>query len=145
MARHRATDGTEAEEGDASHGFRIWWARKFVGGGRRVNGPDGVASRTFAGDYISRTSMPPRETMPDRRSRTIARLTIGGLTSVHAVRAVFTALAGVQGVVHADVNRHGAVVEHDGTVAEAALRDAVSLAGFALSGIVEERRVLPIV
>ena len=116
-----------------------------MAGGRCVNGARGAASSSVAGDYISRTSMPARETVSDRRPHTIARLTIRGLTSVHAVRAVYTALAGVDGVVHADVNRHGAVVEHDGTATEATLRDAVSLAGFELSAMAEERRVLPIV
>ena len=74
--------------------------------------------------------------------RTIARLTIRGMSSVHAARAIFTALAGVAGVSQADVGRGGAVVEHDGSVTGAALREAVELAGFEVAGITEERRVL---
>ena len=77
--------------------------------------------------------------------RTIARLTIRGMSSVHAARAIFTALAGVEGVSHADVGRGGAVVEHDGRVTEAALREAVALAGFELIAITEERRVLRVI
>jgi copper chaperone CopZ len=76
------------------------------------------------------------------RPHTIARLTIRGMTSVHAARAIFTALGGVAGVVHADVGRGGAVVEHDGTVTEAALRQAVALAGFDVEEVKEERRTL---
>jgi len=66
------------------------------------------------------------------------------MSSVHAARAIFTALAGVDGVTQADVGRGGAVVEHDGRVTEAALRDAVALAGFEVIAITEERRVLPL-
>ena len=76
--------------------------------------------------------------------RTIAHLTIRGMTSVHAARAIFTALGGVEGVVQADVNRGGAVVEHDGRASEAALREAVALAGFEVTEVREERRVLPL-
>lgn len=76
------------------------------------------------------------------RPRTIARLTIRGMSSVHASRAIFTSLAGVEGVTQADVGRGGAVVEHDGRASEAALRDAVALAGFEVLEFTEERRVL---
>jgi copper chaperone CopZ len=82
--------------------------------------------------------------MSDAQPRTIARLTISGITSVHAVRAIFTAFAGVDGVVRADVGRGGAVVEHDGTVTAGALEEAVRLAGFELIEIAEERRELPL-
>jgi copper chaperone CopZ len=77
-------------------------------------------------------------------SRTITHLTIRGMTSVHAARAIFTALAGVDGVVQADVNRGIAVVEHDGRATLTALREAVALAGFEVTGVREERRVLPV-
>ena len=82
--------------------------------------------------------------MPIPTPRTITHLTIRGMTSVHAARAIFTALAGVEGVLQADVNRGGAVVEHDGRATAAALRDAVALAGFEVTGLREERRVLPV-
>jgi len=83
--------------------------------------------------------------MSSPRSRTITRLTIRGMTSVHAARAIFTALAGIEGVELADVGRGIATVEHDGRATEAALREAVALAGFEVAEIREERRVLPIV
>ncbi len=83
--------------------------------------------------------------MSPPRSRTITRLTIRGMTSVHAARAIFTALAGVEGVALADVGRGIATIEHDGRVTEAALRAAVSLAGFEIVELREERRVLPVV
>jgi copper chaperone CopZ len=82
--------------------------------------------------------------MSDRRPHTIARIRIGGMSSVHAARAVFTALAGVDGVIKADVARGVAVVEHDGRVTEAALQDAVALAGFEVIAITDERRALPL-
>lgn len=74
--------------------------------------------------------------------RTIARLTIRGMSSVHAARAIFTALGGVDGVSRAEVGRGSATVEHNGLVTEAALREAVTLAGFEVVDISEERRVL---
>ena len=83
--------------------------------------------------------------MSSLRPRTITRLTIRGMTSVHAARAIFTALAGVEGVELADVGRGIATVEHDGRATEAALRAAVALAGFDVTEIREERRVLPVV
>jgi copper chaperone CopZ len=82
--------------------------------------------------------------MSDRRPRTIARLTIRGMSSVHGARAIFTSLAGVDGVTQADVARGTAVVAHDGSVTEAALRSAVELAGFEVVDFAEERRVLPV-
>ena len=68
-----------------------------------------------------------------------AHLTIAGMTAVHAVRAVYTAFAGVPGIVRADVTLGGATVEHDGTVSRAALEEAVAVAGFAVVGFREER------
>ena len=78
------------------------------------------------------------------RPRTITRLTIAGMTSVHAARAIFTALAGVDGIVLADVGHGSATVEHDGTVTRAALREAVAIAGYEVVEMREERRVLPL-
>jgi len=68
-----------------------------------------------------------------------AHLTIAGMTAVHAVRAVYTAFAGVPGIVRADVSLGGATVEHDGTVTRAMLTDAVAVAGFEVVGYREER------
>ena len=78
------------------------------------------------------------------RPHTIARVRIRGMSSVHATRAVYTSLAGVDGVITADVARGVAVVEHDGRVTETALREAVALAGFEVIAITAERRVLPL-
>ena len=72
-------------------------------------------------------------------------LTISGMAAVHAVRAVFTALAGVEGITRADVSLGRAVVEHDGRATPALLRQAVEIAGFEVEEVVEERRRLPMV
>jgi copper chaperone CopZ len=71
-------------------------------------------------------------------------LTIRGMTAVHAVRAVFTALSGVEGILRADVAMGRATVEHDGRATGDALRQAVEMAGFELTGIEESRRRLPL-
>ena len=54
-----------------------------------------------------------------------AHLTIAHMTAVHAVRAVYTAFAGVPGVRRAEVVMGGATVEHDGTVTRDMLAEAV--------------------
>lgn len=66
------------------------------------------------------------------------------LPSIHAVRAIYTALQGVEGIVRADVSRHGATIEHDGRATAARLRDAVANAGYELTEIIEERRSLAV-
>jgi copper chaperone CopZ len=68
-----------------------------------------------------------------------AHLTIDGMHAVHAVRAVYTAFAGVPGVVRADVALGRATVEHDGSATRAALEEAVALAGFSVRAFREER------
>jgi copper chaperone CopZ len=68
-----------------------------------------------------------------------AHLTIAGMHAVHAVRAVYTAFAGVPGVVRADVALGRATVEHDGSTTRAALEEAVALAGFRVTAFREER------
>jgi copper chaperone CopZ len=70
-----------------------------------------------------------------------AHLTIAGMTAVHAVRAVYTAFAGVPGIRRAEVVMGGATVEHDGTVTRAMLAEAVALAGCELIDVREERRL----
>jgi len=70
-----------------------------------------------------------------------AYLDIAGMTAVHAVRAVYTAFAGVPGVTRAEVTLGGATVEHDGRATRALLAEAVALAGFELVGWREERRL----
>lgn len=74
---------------------------------------------------------------------TIAR--IEGMRSVHCARAVFTALAAVPGITGAEVTVGRAEIEHDGRATEAAIRDAVALAGYELAETSEERqRTLPL-
>ena len=70
-------------------------------------------------------------------------LTIGGMLSVHAKHAVFTALSAVDGLVHAEVELGRAEVMHSGhalpVALEAAVREAVEAAGFEVLAV----RVLP--
>ncbi|HEY7407218.1 MAG TPA: hypothetical protein VH638_03055 [Gemmatimonadaceae bacterium] len=73
--------------------------------------------------------------------RTTIRL---NLPSVHAVRAVYTALQGVDGIVRAEVTRAEATMEHDGRATPEQLRDAVRAAGYEALEIVEERRRLTV-
>lgn len=70
-----------------------------------------------------------------------AHLTIAGMNAVHAVRAVYTAFAGVPGVLRADVSLGEATVEHDGRVTREAAAEAIAVAGFELVGWREERRL----
>ena len=69
---------------------------------------------------------------------------IAGMTCAHCVRAVFTSLAGVPGIVNADVSIGQVAIEHDGTVTPEAIRDAIALAGYEVTGTSNERRTLPI-
>jgi len=66
------------------------------------------------------------------------------LPSVHAVRAVYTALQAVEGIVQADVSRREATIEHDGRATPGQLCDAVRAAGYEALEIVEERRRLTV-
>jgi copper chaperone CopZ len=71
----------------------------------------------------------------------VSILTISGMMAVHAKRAVFTALAGVTGVVSAQVEMGRAVVEHDASTTSDALREAVVLAGCEVTSVRIERRL----
>lgn len=72
-------------------------------------------------------------------------LTISGMRAVYAVRAVYTALASVEGIAHADVSMGRAVIEHDGRATAASLREAVALAGCEVTRVDEDRRLrLPV-
>lgn len=66
------------------------------------------------------------------------------LPSIHAIRAVETALQAVEGIVQAEVSRAGVTIDHDGRATAARLRDAVAAAGFDVEAIVEEGRRLPV-
>jgi copper chaperone CopZ len=69
---------------------------------------------------------------------------IAGMRGEHCKRALFTALTPVSGIRSADVSLGRIVIEHDGTVTEEELREAIDVTGYVVSGIVQERRVLPL-
>jgi copper chaperone len=71
--------------------------------------------------------------------------TINGMTCTHCVRAVFTALGGVEGVSRADVSIGKAIIEHDGSVSNDAIREAISIAGYDVADFRDDRRTLPVV
>jgi len=73
----------------------------------------------------------------------ITRIRISGMSCAHCVRAVFTALAGVEGVARADVSIGSAEVEHDGRVTVEALRSAIAVAGYEVVDGETNRRSLP--
>jgi copper chaperone CopZ len=72
------------------------------------------------------------------------RLRVLGMTSQHSIRAVFTALTPVEGILSADVALGSVDVEHDGRATTAALRAAISVAGYEVEAVEEERRRLPV-
>lgn len=67
---------------------------------------------------------------------------IEGMTCRHCVQAVWTALAGVEGVERAEVGIGAATLEHDGRATPEAIRAAVEVAGYRVSEATEERRRL---
>jgi copper chaperone len=69
---------------------------------------------------------------------------IAGMTCAHCVRAVFTSLAGVEGIKRADVSIGRAVIEHDGTVAPEDIRAAIAVAGYEVTEIRIDRPTLPL-
>lgn len=72
----------------------------------------------------------------------ITRARVEGMMCQHCVRAVFTALAGVEGIEKAEVGLGWIEVEHgDGRLNLEELRRAVAVVGYE---VVEERRVLPV-
>ena len=70
---------------------------------------------------------------------------INGMSCSHCVRAVFTALSGVEGISRADVSIGQAVIDHDGSVSHDAIREAISIAGYDVAEFREDRRALPVV
>jgi len=70
------------------------------------------------------------------------RLRILGMSTPHCIRAVFTALTPVEGIVSADVVLGSVEVEHDGRATAEALREAIAVAGYEVAEVVEERRQL---
>lgn len=77
---------------------------------------------------------------------------IDGMTCVHCVRAVHTALAAVPGIRTADARLGSATIEHDGTATLEQVRAAVAVAGYAVRegstdegpGAPQGRRSLPV-
>ncbi len=69
---------------------------------------------------------------------------ISGMTCAHCVRAVFTSLAGVEGISRADVSLGRAVIDHDGTVTPEAIRAAIKIAGYDVADMKSDARTLPI-
>jgi copper chaperone len=74
----------------------------------------------------------------------ITRARIEGMSCQHCVRAVFTALAGVEGISRADVSIGAVEVEHDGCVTPDQLKEAIAVAGYAVAGAETDRRKLPL-
>ena len=62
----------------------------------------------------------------------------------HCKRALFTALTPIAGISTAEVVLGRITVEHDGTVTATELRDAISVTGYVIADIVEDRRILPV-
>jgi copper chaperone CopZ len=69
---------------------------------------------------------------------------IEGLLSVHAVRAVRTALGAVPGVTGAEVSMRGAVLEADGPVDRACLDEALAIVGVRATDVRVEKGSLPV-
>jgi copper chaperone CopZ len=75
----------------------------------------------------------------------VTTVQINGMSCAHCVRAVFTALGGVAGISRADVSIGQAVIEHDGSVTQDAIREAISIAGYEVADFRDDRRSLPVV
>jgi copper chaperone CopZ len=75
----------------------------------------------------------------------ITHLRIGGMSCQHCVRAVFTALTPVPGIISANVSIGAATIEHDGRATIDALRAAIAESGYEVTSAKEETRRLPIV
>jgi copper chaperone len=77
----------------------------------------------------------------------MAKLTvrIDGMSCVHCVRAVTTALSAVEGIIALEVGIGGATIEHDGRVQLAAVAEAIAVSGYEVAGGTEDRRRLPVV
>ncbi len=71
-------------------------------------------------------------------------VSISGMSCVHCVRAVFTALSGVEGIDRAEVAIGRAVIEHDGSVTPEQIRDAIAVAGYEVTDSKTDRRTLPL-
>ena len=77
-----------------------------------------------------------------RAMLTTTQLQIAGMNGVHAVRAIETALAMVDGITLMEVRVGSATIEHDGRATSEALREAIGIAGFEVTDHREEKRGL---
>jgi len=75
----------------------------------------------------------------------ITIVTIAGMRGEHCKRALFTALTPVAGIRSAEVSLGRVTIDHDGSVTEEELCEAISVTGYVIADVVHERRVLPIV
>jgi len=75
----------------------------------------------------------------------VTTATVSGMRSAHCVRAIFTALAGVEGVSRAQVSIGRALIEHDGSVSHDSIAQAISIAGYEVAELSDNRRALPVV
>jgi copper chaperone CopZ len=66
------------------------------------------------------------------------------MKTVHCVRAVFQALAGVPGVTRAEVQPGRAEIEVVGPLSEEALAHALDMVGYRLTGVRPAPRTLPL-
>ena len=66
------------------------------------------------------------------------------MTCAHCVRAVFTSLAGVEGIDRADVTIGKAVIDHDDAVTPEQIRAAIAVAGYEVTDFRNDRRNLPL-
>jgi copper chaperone CopZ len=73
------------------------------------------------------------------------RLRILGMSSPHCIRAVFTALTPVEGILSADVVLGSVEVEHDGRATGEAMREAIAVAGYEAIVVAEDRRQLRVI
>lgn len=74
----------------------------------------------------------------------ITRARVEGMSCQHCVRAVFTSLAGVEGIIRADVSLGAIEVEHDARVTVESIREAVAVAGYTVVAGETDRRRLPL-
>ena len=74
----------------------------------------------------------------------ITRARVEGMSCQHCVRAVFTSLTAVEGIMRADVSIGAIEVEHDGRVTVEQLRGALAVAGYSVAETETNRRRLPL-
>jgi copper chaperone CopZ len=67
------------------------------------------------------------------------------MSTPHCIRAVFTALTPVEGIVSAEVVLGSVEVEHDARATPEALKEAIAVAGYEAEVVAQERRRLPVV